>query len=123
MEQFEQLKNLVISKLDKDSDLSWEDICNILDLDLNPHELRKRSYGIKAYDDYLKSKSISQVSSSDIQNDIDLSDEIDIDLNQGKIYNKTKDKEYSFSPYPKEIQKLIEVGGLVEYTKQKKDNQ
>ena len=71
MEQFEKLKNLVISKLDKDSDLSWEDICDILDLDLNPHELRKRSYGIKAYDDYLKSKSISQVSSSDIQNDID----------------------------------------------------
>ena len=55
MEQFEKLKNLVISKLDKDSDLSWEDICDILDLDLNPHELRKRSYGIKAYDDYLKS--------------------------------------------------------------------
>ena len=70
MEQFEQLKNLVISKLDKDSDLSWEDICNILDLDLNPHELRKRSYGIKAYDDYLKNKSIEQMSDS-MQSDID----------------------------------------------------
>ena len=70
MEQFEQLKNLVISKLDKDSDLSWEDICEILDLDLNPHELRKRSYGIKAYDDYLKNKSISKMSDN-MQNDID----------------------------------------------------
>jgi len=69
MEQFEQLKDLVISKLDKDSDLSWEDICDILELDMNPHELRKRSYGIKAYDDYLKSKSIDQVS-NDVQNDI-----------------------------------------------------
>ena len=69
MEQFEQLKDLVISKLDKDSDLSWEDICDILELDMNPHELRKRSYGIKAYDDYLKNKSIDQVS-SDVQNDI-----------------------------------------------------
>ena len=70
MQQFEQLKNLVISKLDRESDLSWEDICDILDLDINPHELRKRSYGIKAYDDYLKNKSISQMS-NDIQNDID----------------------------------------------------
>ena len=70
MQQFEQLKNLVISKLDKENDLSWEDICDILDLDINPHELRKRSYGIKAYDDYLKNKSMSQMS-NDIQNDID----------------------------------------------------
>ena len=70
MQQFEQLKNLVISKLDRESDLSWEDICDILDLDINPHELRKRSYGIKAYDDYLKNKSISQMS-DDVQNDID----------------------------------------------------
>ena len=58
MEHFEQLKDLVISKLDGDSELSWEDICEILNLNLNPHELRKRSYGIKAYDDYLKDKSI-----------------------------------------------------------------
>ena len=70
MEQFEQLKGMVISKLNKDSDLSWEDICDMLDLDMNPHELRKRSYGIKLYDDYLKNKSIDQAP-SDIQKDID----------------------------------------------------
>ena len=56
-----------------------------------------------------------------IQDEINESDIIDVDLQNGKIYNKTKNKEYSFSPYPKEIQKLIEAGGLVEYTKQKKD--
>ena len=70
MEHFEQLKDLVISKLDGDSELSWEDICEILNLNLNPHELRKRSYGIKAYDDYLKDKSIDG-KSSDIQKEID----------------------------------------------------
>lgn len=70
MQQFEQLKDLVISKLEGDSDLSWEDICETLNLNLNPHELRKRSYGIKAYDDYLKDKTIDQVS-DDIQRDID----------------------------------------------------
>jgi 3-isopropylmalate/(R)-2-methylmalate dehydratase small subunit len=62
------------------------------------------------------------IENDEIQDDIDENDVLDIDLTQGKIYNKTKEKEYAFSPYPTEIQKLIEVGGLVEYTKQKKDN-
>ncbi len=61
------------------------------------------------------------IENTEIQNEIEANDAIDIDLNQGKIYNKTKNKEYSFSPYPQEIQKLIEAGGLVEYTKQKKE--
>ena len=54
-----------------------------------------------------------------IQNEIEKDDVIDIDLTKGIIINKTKNKEYSFSPYPDEIQKLIEAGGLVEYTKKK----
>ena len=61
------------------------------------------------------------IENDEIQDEIHENDVIDIDLTLGKIYNKTKEKEYSFSPYPKEIQKLIEVGGLVEYTKQKKE--
>ena len=42
-------KNVVkdcIKKLDKVSDDTWEDIIRRYDLDLNPHELRKRSYGM-----------------------------------------------------------------------------
>ncbi|MBR1618222.1 3-isopropylmalate dehydratase small subunit [bacterium] len=54
-----------------------------------------------------------------IQNDIKQDDELEIDLNNGLIKNLTQNKEYTFSPYPKEIQKLINVGGLVEYTKEK----
>ncbi|MBQ8635382.1 3-isopropylmalate dehydratase small subunit [bacterium] len=60
------------------------------------------------------------VENSEIQKDVEANDIIDIDLNLGKIYNKTKNKEYDFSPYPDEIQKLISAGGLVEYTKQKR---
>jgi 3-isopropylmalate/(R)-2-methylmalate dehydratase small subunit len=59
------------------------------------------------------------IENDEIQNDINENDIIDIDINAGKIYNKTKEKEYSFSPFPPEIQKLIEAGGLVEYTKTK----
>ena len=59
------------------------------------------------------------IENDEIQNNIDTSDEIMIDLDEGKIINKTKNREYCFPPYPLEIQKLINIGGLVEYTKTK----
>ena len=59
------------------------------------------------------------IENDEIQDDIANDDIIEIDLTKGKIYNKTKNKEYSFSAFPDEIQKLINIGGLVEYTKQK----
>ncbi len=54
-----------------------------------------------------------------IQDEIDKNDEIKIDLDNGKIINLTKKKEYSFSPYSKEVQNLIDKGGLINYTKEK----
>lgn len=57
------------------------------------------------------------IENNEIQKEINKNDEIEINIEQGKIINKTKNKEYSFKPYPKEIQKIIEAGGLVEYTK------
>ena len=62
------------------------------------------------------------IENSEIQEDVDKKDEIKIDTEQGKIFNLTKNKEYSFSPFPKEIQELINAGGLVEYTKIKVNN-
>lgn len=59
------------------------------------------------------------IENSQIQGEVEKDDVIDIDLNNGKIINKTKNKEYSFAPYPKEIQNLINMGGLVNYTKSK----
>ena len=59
------------------------------------------------------------IENNQIQDDVNENDIIDIDLSKGKIYNKTKEKEYSFSAFPSEIQNLINTGGLVEYTKQK----
>ena len=62
------------------------------------------------------------IENNEIQKDISREDILEIDLNLGKIYNKTKNKKYSFAPYPEEIQKLIQAGGLVEYTKNKFKN-
>lgn len=49
----------------------------------------------------------------------DKGDEVSVDLQNGIIKNLTKNKEYSCTKYPQEITNLIEVGGLVNYTKQK----
>lgn len=59
------------------------------------------------------------IENSKIQSEVDRNDGIELDLNDGKIYNKSKNKEYNFQPYPAEIQSMVEVGGLVEYTKKK----
>ncbi|MBR2068405.1 MAG: 3-isopropylmalate dehydratase small subunit [Candidatus Gastranaerophilales bacterium] len=54
-----------------------------------------------------------------IQDNISSNDIIELNINEGIIKNITKNETYNFSPYPDEIQKLIEAGGLVNYTKQK----
>ena len=55
-----------------------------------------------------------------IQDEINKDDELLLCLDEGKIINKTQNKDYTFSPYPKEIQNMINMGGLVEYTKSKR---
>ncbi len=57
--------------------------------------------------------------SSQLPNETDAGDQIEIDLNAGKIKNITKGKEYSTAAFPKEIQDMIQAGGLVNYTKEK----
>jgi 3-isopropylmalate/(R)-2-methylmalate dehydratase small subunit len=46
-------------------------------------------------------------------------DEIEVDLENGIVKNLTTKKEYQTPKYSGSIQKLIEVGGLVNYTKEK----
>lgn len=46
-------------------------------------------------------------------------DELELDEAQGVIKNLRTGKEYTYPAYPKEIQELIDVGGLVEHTKKK----
>ena len=46
-------------------------------------------------------------------------DKLDLDLDKGIIKNLTTGREYTFAPYPKEIQELVKAGGLVNYTKAK----
>ena len=49
--------------------------------------------------------------------DADEGDNLEVDFEKGIIFNKTKNKEFKFKSLPQFLLKLIEAGGLVEYTK------
>ncbi len=42
-------------------------------------------------------------------------DELEIDLNQNKIVNLTRNKSYAMLPFPKLVAKIVEAGGLIYY--------
>ncbi len=44
-------------------------------------------------------------------------DSIEIDASKGVIYNQTSSESYKTTPLPPFLQDIVEVGGLVEYTK------
>lgn len=44
-------------------------------------------------------------------------DELEIDLNAGKILNKTTGKEYKAEGFPEFMQEIIKAGGQIEYIK------
>lgn len=46
-------------------------------------------------------------------------DELEVDLEAGKIINRTKGEEYQGSVLPAHIMKLVEAGGLVPYLEEK----
>lgn len=46
-------------------------------------------------------------------------DEIEIDMDSGKVVNLTRDRKYSTKPIPSFMQELIKAGGLVEWTKRR----
>lgn len=53
--EFEHKLRLVRAKHNHDIDLDWSEIVDILGVDMHPDELRKRSYGMLEYDEYLHS--------------------------------------------------------------------
>ena len=53
--------------------------------------------------------------------DIKVGDEVEIDFSTGIITNKTNGNTYQGQPYPEFMQKLIAVGGLVNYIKTKEN--
>lgn len=52
---------------------------------------------------------------------IEAGDEVEVDFDSGKIYNRTKGTEFQGQAFPEFMQKLIQAGGLVNYTNGKKN--
>ena len=52
--------------------------------------------------------------------EIEEGDEVEIDFDSGKIYDRTKGTEYQGQAFPPFMQKIIACGGLVNYINQKK---
>ena len=51
---------------------------------------------------------------------IEAGDEVEVDFDSGKIYNRTKGTEFQGQAFPEFMQKLIAAGGLVKYTNSRK---
>ena len=52
-------------------------------------------------------------------NNVKEGDYLKVDIKKGKIRNITQRKKYIIKPFPKEIWKILEAGGLVSYVKMK----
>ncbi|NPA58623.1 MAG: 3-isopropylmalate dehydratase small subunit [Aquificae bacterium] len=57
------------------------------------------------------------IEAPEVVKDADEGDVIEIDMEKGRIVNKTKGKEYTFKPLPESLRKVFEAGGLMEYAK------
>lgn len=53
---------------------------------------------------------------------IDKGDEVEVDLETGRIDNKTKNTTFQARPFPPFMQELIKAGGLISYVKEKMNN-
>lgn len=51
---------------------------------------------------------------------IEAGDEVEVDFDSGMIYNRTKGTKFQGQSFPEFMQKLIQAGGLVNYTNSKK---
>lgn len=56
---FEWKLRLCKAKINKDIDLDWQEIVDILKIDIHPDHLRKTAYGLIEYDNYLKSNGVA----------------------------------------------------------------
>lgn len=56
---------------------------------------------------------------SEASKGIDAGDEVEVDFDSGKIYNRTKGTQFQGQPFPEFMQKIISAEGLVNYINQK----
>ena len=61
-----RLIELALAKLNDGKDITWEEITELCNWDVNPDHCRKVAYGIKLLDDYLRENKIESTVSDEI---------------------------------------------------------
>lgn len=67
MNNFEKKLELVLQKLNKEIDLDWSEIVELLELDCSADHLRKTAYGIKECYDYFNSKTKEMIAKEEYE--------------------------------------------------------
>ncbi len=62
---------------------------------------------------------IYAVECSDELDDVEEGDELEVYIEEGRVYNKTQDFEIKATSYPDFMLEIVEAGGLVPYTKER----
>lgn len=64
---FEWKLRLSLMKLNKETDLDWCELVELLEIDMSADHYRKLSYGYKEYDDYIKSKTKEMIAQEEYE--------------------------------------------------------
>lgn len=91
---FEFKTRLCIAKLNKEIDLDWSEIVELLNLNVNADHLRKIAYGIKEYDNFIKSKQQEEIIENDDNEIIKAIEEKTKELEKMKIQFQDQKREY-----------------------------
>lgn len=62
VKEFEEKRDLLLRKLNREIDMDWSEIVEKLGLDCSSDHCRKTAYGIKEYDDYIREKGMDFIS-------------------------------------------------------------
>lgn len=107
-EQFEKKLKLCLQKLNKEIDIDWIEIVQELGLDISSDHLRKTAYGLKEYDDYIKSKTPEMIGKEEYEKLL----EKELEIKKEKI--KLRDERNLVNKKIREIARKENLGEILE---------
>lgn len=107
-EQFEKKLKLCLQKLNKEIDMDWVEIIQELGLDISSDHLRKTAYGLKEYDDYIKSKTPEMIGKEEYQKLL----EKEIEIKKEKV--KLQDLRTQVNKQVREFARKENLGEILE---------
>ena len=107
-EQFEKKLKLCLQKLNKETDLDWSEIAQELGLDVSSDHLRKTAYGLKEYDDYIKTKTPEMIGKEEYEKLL----EKEIEIKKEKV--KLQDQRNLLNKQVRDLARHDNMGEILE---------